>query len=301
LTPGQLDFSRLMAKISFIYHVGGWSDAIRWDAMEPHVKVTALGDILVNHDFIENVMAPYGRAGSDVRLDDAVKSYAKNLKKPEPRPTVKGLLEDEFLEAWDDEFGTSFDDARRFLDALDDLGVKENKAVFDVPKSKLLALTLDGKELPAESAKALVDAFILSTRPTWRTIPEGYEERDIHPWRFRRRLTTLRKPLVQLDEKDNPTIIVAPGLVRESFGYMVSGYHRGDFPARQLKSKMRAWTGRAADKQGKKFSSEVAARLKELGWKVELDIKVTSFCGRDLNETTAMSTRSLGIARQVAF
>ena len=273
--PGQLDFSRLMAKISFIYHVGGWSDAIRWDVMEPRVKIAPLGDILVNHDFIEEVMAPYGRAGSDVRLDDAVKSYARNLKEPDARPTVKGLLEEEFLDAWQDEFGLSLDEARRFLDALDDLGVKEKKAVFEVPKSRLLQIALDGKELPAASTAALVNAFIFASRSSWRKIPQGYEERDIHPWRFRRRLTTLRRPLVQLDEKEDPTIIVAPGIVREAFGYMVSGYHRGDFPARQLKSKMRAWAGKAANKQGKEFSANVSERLKELGWNTDRDVKIT--------------------------
>jgi hypothetical protein len=112
-------------------------------------------------------------------------------------------------------------------------------------------------------------------RPAWRDIPAGFEERDIHPWRFRRRLTTLRRPLVQVDEIEDPTMIVAPGLVREAFIYMVGNYHRGDFPLRQLKQKMRVWAGKAADKQGREFSNAVAECLREPGWKAHAEIKIT--------------------------
>jgi hypothetical protein len=45
----------------------------------------------------------------------------------------------------------------------------------------------------------------------------------------------LRRPFVQLDETDDPTILVAPGFVRDAFGYMLRNFYRGDFPPRQLK------------------------------------------------------------------
>ena len=275
LVLGELDCSRLMAKLSYIYHVGGWSDAIRWDVMEPRVKVTALGDILVNHDFIDNVMNPYGRMGSDVRLDDAVKTYAKHLQRPKAQASARELLGDDFLEAWHDEFAVSLDETRQFLDAVDDLGYAAKEAVLEVPKSKLLSACLDGKALPAKPIAAIVEAFTFAARPSWRDIPSGFEERDIHPWRFRRRLTTLRKPLVQVNQIEDPTMVVAPGLVREAFMYMVGSYYRGDFPLRQLKRKMRAWAGKAADKQGREFSTAVAQCLSELGWKTDTEVKIT--------------------------
>jgi hypothetical protein len=36
--PSQLDMSRIMAKLVMITGMGGWSDAIHWDAMEPRVR-----------------------------------------------------------------------------------------------------------------------------------------------------------------------------------------------------------------------------------------------------------------------
>jgi hypothetical protein len=56
---------------------------------------------------------------------------------------------------------------------------------------------------------------------------------------------------------------------------MIGNYHRGDFPLRQLKRAMRSWAGTLRDRAGREFSQEVTARLEELGWQVEPEVKIT--------------------------
>jgi hypothetical protein len=275
LDPGHLDFSRFMAKVSFILHAGGWSDAIRWDVMEPRVKVAALGDIFINHDFIENVVEPFTRAGTDMRLDEAVKVYPKHLGIPGNESSAEASLDHEFLVAWKDQFSVTFDETRQFIDAVEDLGYQAKRAVFETPKSALSRARFNGEPLREHITAALVEEFTLKSRSSWRAVPVGFEERDIHPWRFRRRLSLLRKPLVQIDDAEDPAVLVAPGLLREAFGYMLRSYYRGDFPPHQLRPRMRAWAGKSADRNGKVFSNEVAARLKELGWQTEAEVKIT--------------------------
>jgi hypothetical protein len=272
--PGELDFSRLMARVAFIQHVGGWSDAIRWDVMEPRVRISSLGDVFVNYDFIDNVLIPFGRAGSDLRVDEAVKGYGKNLEQPDAAPkSSQGSLEEPFRAAWNDQFDVTFDDTRQFIDAIERLGRERAEAVFAIRRSELTAARYEDR--PVAGADKLVEAWSLVPRAHWRDIPEGFEERDINPWRFRRRLTTLRRPFIQLDDTDDPTMLVAPGFVRDAFGYMLRNFYRGDFPPRQLRPLMRAWTGKTADEQGKKFTREVADRLTELGWRTDTEVKIT--------------------------
>jgi hypothetical protein len=74
--------------------------------------------------------------------------------------------------------------------------------------------------------------------------------------------------------------MVAPGILRDALPYMVSNYHRGDFPLRQLRRPMRSWAGTIRDRAGRKFSGEVAARLKELGWEAQSEVKVTKLLNR---------------------
>lgn len=143
-----------------------------------------------------------------------------------------------------------------------------------LPRSRLIEA--GGKALTPQAVAALVDALSLKRRASWRAIPTGYEERDIHPWRFRRRLTTLRKPLVQIDDSPDPAIIVAPGLVRDAFVYMLDNYYSGDYPARQLKQRMRTWGGTYRNRVGSKFSNEVGARLRESGWQCDCEVQVTA-------------------------
>lgn len=81
--PGRLDMSRLMAKVLEIAGLGGWSDAIYWDAMEPRLRVTPLGDIHGNVTFHEEILAPYGRVGAELTIQQNVEDYAENLSEPE--------------------------------------------------------------------------------------------------------------------------------------------------------------------------------------------------------------------------
>jgi hypothetical protein len=274
-TPGRLDMCRLMAKVMSILGLGGWSDAIRWEAMEPTVRVTPLGDIHANLSFYEQVLARFGRAGSDVRVQDSVENYAENLVEREGKSTDLGAFPAEFWEAWQEEFGASFDETRKFIDFVENLGFKAKLAVLKLPRSALLDARLDGELIAPQAVTALVDTLTFNSRARWRHVPLGYDEKDRHPWRFRRRLSLLRKPLLQIDDAADPTMILAPGILRDAFAYMFGTFYRGDYPLWQLRPKMKRWAGISREQIGKEFTAEVAERLSELGWETETEVKVT--------------------------
>jgi hypothetical protein len=282
--PGGLELSRVMAKLMMIAGMGGWSDAIYWEAMEPRVRVTPLGDIHANVSFAEEVLAPYGRVGSDLRVEEAVKNYAENLKEPEIRATDLSRLPNDFWDAWEEQFGASFDLTRKFVDFVENLGRKADRAVFATRKSTLLNATFEDQPLPAAPIAALVDFLTFEPRARWEDVPAGFDKKDLFPWRFRRQLTILRKPLVQLDGGDDPAVLVAPGIVRDAFVYMFGSYRRGDFPRWQLKPKMNRWAGKSRDAIGREFGQSVAQRLKELRWEAEVEIEVTKLLRKGFDQ-----------------
>jgi hypothetical protein len=273
--PSQSDISHLMAKIMGIQQLGGWSDAIRWDVMEPHLRIRPFGDVHAKLGFVDEIIAPFARATSDIRVTDAVENYAANLALPEFQRSVHDVFDVQFLDAWKDETGATLDELRLFVDYVEDIGIRQNEAVLTLRKSSFRDITVDGQSLPNGIASALVEFLTLRNRPIWQDVPEGFEDGDRQPWRFRRRLSVLRKPLLQIDDADDPTIVVAPGLLRDAVTYMIGNYHRGDFPLRQLKRAMRSWAGTLRDRAGREFSQEVTARLEELGWQVEPEVKIT--------------------------
>jgi hypothetical protein len=282
--PGRLDMSRLMAKLLMVSSLGGWSAAIHWDAMEPRLRVTPLGDIHSNVTFRDDVLAPYARAGSDLTIQESVKNYVKNLEEFTPKQMDESTFPTEFWAALEEETGASLYATRKLLDLIEDIGTERQRAIFSMKKSELLERAGMDDGIGAEAAVRLLEFLIFKSRPCWRVVPDGYDDRDRFPWRFRRRLSVLRKPLIQFDESEDPQIIVAPGMVRDAYVYMVGNYHRGDFPLVQLKPKMRAWSGRSRDRIGREFSEEVAARMHELGWRTETEVPVTKLLRKGFDQ-----------------
>lgn len=279
LTPGKLDLSRMMACASSLFHIGGWSDAIRWDVMEPLLMVRPFGDVHANQDFIDNIADKFAGAASDVRFRDAAENYAKNL---EERPFATETVDDMggiFLSAWFDEFGATLADFRRFVDAVEDIGVKEEQPVLCLPRSRLISLISD-----KTASEAIVYALTLQPRPAWRSVPNGFTEKDRQPWRFRRRLSVVRRPLLQINHELDPLVLVAPGMLRESFAYLVSNHRQGNFPDEQLGSAMQAFVGHARLKRGTEFEVAVADRLRLSGWQVEHEISLGKLLGKKMTK-----------------
>jgi hypothetical protein len=224
--PSESDLSRLMAKITAVQHLGGWSDAIRWDVMEPYLKIRPLGDVHAKLGFVDDIIAPFARATADMRVTEAVENYAENFAGPDAYHPSENVFEEQFLNAWRDETGAALDELRLFVDFLEDIGIREQKAVLTIPTSKLQNVAVDGHSLPDTTSFTIIDFLISRSRPKWQDVPETYEDVDRQPWRFRRRLSVLRKPLLQVDDTDDPTIVVAPGLLRDAVMYMIASYHR---------------------------------------------------------------------------
>jgi hypothetical protein len=276
---GNLDLSRLMAKMGLVIHIGGWSDAMWHNAMEPRIHINPLGDVQVNHEFIDSIMDPFGRAISDATTEDAIASYARNLEAVEGGGSDENSFDPAFIEALREELGVGIDEMRIFLDYVEELGKAEDRLTFTVRRSQLLNPKVGDNALPAEKAGAFVEAITLKRRDDWRVLPAEYRDSDRQPWRYRRRLSPLRRPLIQITDDVDPVLMIAPGLLREAAIYLLDNYHRGDFPQWQLKPAMKSWRGKTSDARGTAFNSEVAEKLRSVGWNAQPDIKMNTILG----------------------
>jgi hypothetical protein len=278
LRPGHLDLSRLMAKANAIWILGGWSDAIYMDAMPPALLITPLGDVQAETGFESRVVMPFLRNACSELVDGEVAAYGGNFQPVRVTGSTELAFDEEFLDAWAQEFGFALSEARKFVDAIEDIGLDRKLAVFAVQRSEIEASLCE--RFMVDGADAIISALTLAPRAAWRTLPEGFDEKDIQPWRFRRRLAAVRRPLVQLNSGEDPTLMVAPGLVRESFKYVVEGYYEGSFPGSQYKAAaMQRWCGKRANIRGSEFTQHVARRAAELGWSTRTEVQLTEILG----------------------
>lgn len=277
---GELDLSRLMALAALIFALGGWSDAIRWGLMEPKLRVTELGDIHADFGWMDEVVLPFATRTSDDRINSAVEAYSSNLEDRPVNPNVENELDPAFCAAWKEQFGAGFDETRVLVDFLEEKGIAAGKAVFTMARSEFRDITSAGISLCEPAASSLIDALTFKPRSQWRNTPAGFEDRDRFPWRFRRQLSCLRRPLFQLDERDDPTILIAPSAFRSAFIYTAINLLNGDFPDYQLSPSMKAWRARTVGNRGTIFATQVAEKLKSLGWQTRTEVNVTEALGR---------------------
>jgi hypothetical protein len=282
--PGELDLSRLFARAMLAYHYGNWSDAIHYRAISPRLKITPLGDIHIDHSFMEQVFEPFGRIHAEVDVKDSVEGYEQLYGADVTAKAMANLFEKNFLIAWDAEYGLSVDQTRAFVDALEDVGVKKDKLYYESKLSEVLAVLTGIASFNNEIARVVVQRFTLPWRQSWRACDQPFSQRDWYPWRFRRRLSLLRKPIVPITDGDDPTLLVAPALLREAMYLSIRGFHSGEIPGWQVHSEeMRKWLGHANNTHRTKFNQAVADRVKELGWSAEPEMRLTRLLRRSFN------------------
>jgi hypothetical protein len=136
----------------------------------------------------------------------------------------------------------------------------------------------------ADEAAAILQQFILTPRPSWRTPDAGFSNKDWYPWRFRRRYATVRTPFLQLSPGDTSDIAFAPGLARQAFAFTIGAYYKAEIPQLQAKSAaMRSWLGSRNHRHRLAFNTAVADRMHELGWRMKPEMTVPELIGGGLD------------------
>lgn len=282
--PGTLDVSRAMALAMHAYHLGNWSDAIHWGAMEARLRITPLGDIQANQSLAVSIYGPFGQTIAEAQVKWASESYTDLYSQPAPVAPISAVIEARFLDAWAAEFGTSLEGMLEFLTKLEDAARNPLTEILTLPRSVLVGLFADAAGVSLVNAAEALQMFMSIPRPKWREVPAEFENKDWFPWRFHRRLSILRRPFVQIGTGEDPEVLCSPGLVRDAIFVGASSFHIGEVPSSQARSQeMRSWLGHANNVERTKFNSTVANRMKELEWCAEPEVKLTKLFGRPLD------------------
>ena len=280
---GEFDLAKSMAMMIEIIEFGNWSDAIHFGAMEPKLKIAPLGDVLANHDFYEQVVVPYGQAGIRSNVERNIEEYGKHFSEP-PQKTddsdqQPSLEKDLFSKAWECELGVPVEALGKFVAACEEIGIADEEPCSLVRKSEIRCRLLELKPELEPHLDKIFEEFSLPPRSDWKSVPVGFHDFDRHPWKIRRLLSVLRRPLIQLNDAEDPEIYLWPGMLGDGCKYTFNLYQKAEFREKQIRSKeMLRWNGKTKDKTS--FNELVAKKLRKLGWNAESDVGLTKILGR---------------------
>ncbi|WP_417825021.1 hypothetical protein [Thalassospira lucentensis] len=267
----NMELSRMMAKASVLYMLGGLSDAIRYRALSAELSVSPFGDVLVKDDFGEFVVQPVLAKMISQRFQSLAPRQHQNYEEPRVVTSVEEHFEAEFLDAWSKEFGFTVDEGRHFITLLEDEGIRKEKAVYESTRSELIVTLCKNGTSEAEASK-FIDTFSLRSRANWASPPKSFAMRDIYPWAFSRRLSVVSRPILQFDNGSDEVLLIAPHSLRSGFRLLLIGAYSAELPQNffntdELRNK---WWGKAGE--GHAHAQKISEKLQEHGWQTALEI-----------------------------
>lgn len=273
----RAEHSQLMADVELLMTVANHRDAIAYGFLEPEVHVNRRGDIEVDQRFYENVMARYFSHRSDLSTNTAARSYDAYFTATD---TGNSTLSEAEVETFDKAFQLEFGFTVRQLVDVSELWARfaiESQRLFGViEEPEMVRLLTDDCGMSRAQAESFLGAFTLPIRRSWDSeLPARCSKQDVFPWRFRRNLSLLMRPLVLVKTDPRGWIISAP-LFERSAQYLTGNIHEGRLPERFFSSKeLRTYIGGVVDRHGHAFAERVATIFQSSGYKTRLEVRLT--------------------------
>jgi hypothetical protein len=273
-TATQEDIDYLGAQILQMIATAQESDAMRAEAIPAWLRTSLAGDLRLASDF-SDLMKPYLLSHFETTHRRDIADYedhfsaSKRGTKTEEEAFVK-----EFVSAFRDEYAVSPVRLAEIASVLAYDAFERRTDVIVRTRQSLQELLM--REGFTESEfEGLMQHFVLPSRPDWTRVPPPFRAKDWWPWRYRRHLSLMNRPIVALNEIE---IAYAPGFCEDSFRHVVMEAHSGAFDTEYFNARsMREYIGAVNGRRGLDFNKAVAERFTKSGWRVEVEVQMTRF------------------------
>jgi len=273
----RADHGQLLARVELLITMAHHRDAIAYGFLEPEVRINPRGDIDVDKGFYKNVMRKYFSHRSDKSADQAARLYdsyfdrSKRLDGAAPEKDVT-----EFDEAFQGEFGFSVRQLFQINELWRKLAIESGELAGVLEEGQMLDLLEKFAEMKREQGQHFLSRFTLPIRSGWDAdLPPRCSIQDVFPWRFRRNLSVLMRPLVQVATNPSRWMVSAP-LFEKAAQYLTGNIYEGRLPDRFFSSqKLRSYIGYVVHKHGHAFAEKVADVFRKNDYEAQTKIKMT--------------------------
>lgn len=291
------DYDYLAAGVATLVHLASDSDAIHAGLAEPWLRIYPSGRIHADHSFVATIVNPFAVEVHSADLQFAAAAYAE-LYRPRSggslatvpdsegnaatraakgQDAISSLFDAEFTNAFTAEFGITPDRMLDGLGELVDIGVREQALVVSTTRGALAARLVEARHFTRHEVAAFFDMLALVRHGDWGTTPKGFRARDWHPWRFRRRLSVVARPLATFGDDDGAPVIFGMYQLGASISYLFENIRSAWLPEEFFRSKeMISYRGRIADGEGAAFTQEAATVLRDLGWEARTEVRMST-------------------------
>lgn len=268
----QEDIDYVGAQILQMTAAAQESDAMRAEAIPAWLRTSLAGDFRLASDF-SDLMRPYLLSHFETTHRRDITDYKLHFTAPKRgTKTEEEAFGEDFVLAFRGEYGISPIRLAEVATVLaEDAFERQTNVVVRTRESLRELLVREG--FAENEFGSLMQHFVLPSRPDWTRVALPFRSKDWWPWRYRRHLSLMARPLVALNETE---IAYAPGFCEDSFRHVVMEAHSGAFDTEYFTARvMKEYIGAANGRRGLDFNKAVAETFTKSGWRVWVEVQMT--------------------------
>lgn len=267
--PGHFDFEELQALALMVFEIADLHTGIAYNQIEARIHISPTGELLTNHEFEERTLKTSGqKINLKNRLTDAERYISRFQEKEtsEPNETLARAIEAEFGTPWEGVIDLSIASAH--------VADERRDGILKLRKSELIAELAKFEPLDGVDLAPAIDRLSMIHRPSWFERPNGWTPNDIDLGRLSRRFAPISRPIVPLDEQDDPLLLISPAAIFRSVMFSLGGAMDGSLQNEYWHSKeMRRYSSNAGRLTGNRFNQRVTDALIALGLEAQAEVK----------------------------
>ena len=257
----RADHLAMLAEILLLLTLAQHRDAIAFAFMDPEVTVQPNGEIDVDEEFYRKVLFRYLSHRSDAATQRAADRYDAHFEAHAARDNDEDAIADRWTalnEGFEPEFGFGVQKLVDLIGVWREFALQSDASGGVLSEDEIRPLLVNGCGFSSTGADAFLERFSLPIRSAWnRDLPAKCSNQDVFPWRFRRQLSVLMRPLVQVETAPR-TWFISASMFEKSVAYLLKNFERGVLPERMFASPTtRSFIGRIVNRKGHAFAEKV--------------------------------------------
>ncbi len=266
---GEMDYEEMLSICSAIIDWANTSDYYRYKIIDSDMSILNSGRIGIDKTDIDKLATLNGTAAIK-RINDHSNPYIDTY-----HADILALQPPQELNiAYLEEFGFTFTDFINFTYAMLEIGDEIESNVKTITQDELPDRIKKYVKLDVKVIWQIIDSLSLSQRNDYLTPPSGFSKNDIWPWKFNRRLSVTRRPIVNYDNK----FIWGNRQLYHCMLFTIDLINDAKLPVFNEKGKLKSLLGRIANSGGNHFNDAVADKLKKIDGLI-IDSKVKKING----------------------
>jgi hypothetical protein len=257
--PNYDEVEELLALIDQLISWGSESDAIWKNMSDPQIGLLPSGRIGTEKKLQREIFVPFAiaRATSEIfqQVERFEKTYTSN--KPADKPATVTAERDELDIAFKAEFGISLKLLSQIILVLAEEGFEKNTACVIIEEKEIYQLLCDRiTGISDTEIETCLNLLSLAQRDDIGKPPNGYKKEEIYPWRQKRSLSYLRRPLAKVkNTKENYYYFGFRHLIAylDNLHYLL---YEGKLP-NPASAELKRWLGTVSSGKGNSFREKV--------------------------------------------